>query len=77
MPAIDEAFARVVRRELAQRGRTIPWLAGVSTIPERTLRSVLTGEQATVKLHHVCLIAQALDMHCSDLVAEADALVEH
>lgn len=76
---IDEAFALVARQELARRGlglHAIPWLSQESGIPERTLRNILTSGQAT-KLWHVCEISTALGVPCAEMVARADAMIEH
>lgn len=75
---IDGAFARTVRRELARRRLTVPDLADLSKISERTLYSILSEDgQRTVKLWHVCRISQALGVPCAEMVARADALVDH
>lgn len=75
---IDEAFARTVRRELARRNLGVPDLAEMSSISERTLYSILSEDgQKTVKLWHVCRISQALGVPCAEMVARADAMVEH
>lgn len=73
---IDEAFALVARAELARRGLGVPWLARESSIPERTLRNIPTTGQAT-KLWHVCRVSTALGVPCAEMVARADAMVEH
>jgi len=75
---IDDAFARAVRVELADRELTIPWLASASGIPARTLRSILSSDgQATTKLHQVCAISTALGVPCAEMVARAHAILEH
>lgn len=64
----------MVRAELASRGVGIPWLAEATGIPARTLRSILGGGQATVKLWHVCAVADALGVRCGVLVGRVERL---
>jgi len=68
---IGAGFARAVWAELDGAHISQAELARRTGIPVRSLRRILLAE-VDVKLRSVCVISEALGLHCSELVARAE-----
>jgi hypothetical protein len=72
---INAALARATLDEMRARSLTTPRLARLASMPERTLRYVLTGRQS-VGARQIEAIARGLELRGSVLFARAEALMD-